>query len=316
MEELILDQTNDFKQLLDGFENDCRLRDMHPETIRRYRTNLVIFHDFLITKGIQVTEINNNVLKDFLSYIRFERKNKHKTVGNSFTSLSTFYDYLQFEGKVNVNTVAPFRKRFLKRYKDGFDTSTRKCVSVEVMSKYVNSILDPRDKAISVLLAKTGIRRGELLKIDLEDVNWENYSVILKPHPKRGNRVVYFDDECALVLKHWINIREKMNQKTNALFISYQSGNRLDRNGCWTLVVKYAKRLGLHDPSSPRLEDHFGPHCFRHYYTTMLLRNGMKREYVKKLRGDGKSEAIDIYNHIDEEDLRRSYLAYVPKLGL
>lgn len=72
------------------------------------------------------------------------------------------------------------------------------------MSRLVNSILDPRDKAMAVVLAKTGIRRGELLKIDVGDVNWQDYSITLKSIPKRSNRVVFFDDECALVLKRWL----------------------------------------------------------------------------------------------------------------
>jgi integrase/recombinase XerD len=43
---------------------------------------------------------------------------------------------------------------------------------------------------------------------------------------------------------------------------------------------------------------------------TCLLRNGMPKEYVKELRGDGRGEAIDIYHHIDRRDLRKAYLAY------
>jgi len=58
------------------------------------------------------------------------------------------------------------------------------------MSRLVNSILDPRDKAIVLLLAKTGMRRGELLRIDVDDINWEDCSINLKPTPKRSNRVV------------------------------------------------------------------------------------------------------------------------------
>jgi integrase/recombinase XerD len=42
----------------------------------------------------------------------------------------------------------------------------------------------------------------------------------------------------------------------------------------------------------------------------------MKREYVKELRGDRREEAIDIYHHIDRDELRRAYLAYIPKLGI
>ena len=152
--------------------------------------------------------------------------------------------------------------------------------------------------------------------MDVDDVNWNDYSIRLKPTPKRSNRTVYFDEEGAIVLRRWLKIRKRLNTSTKALFISYQTSNRLSRNGAYTAVVKYAKRLGFHNSESPRLEDHFGPHCFRHWFTTFLLRNGMSREYVKELRGDKRNEAIDIYHHIDREELRRAYLACIPKLGV
>jgi len=46
-------------------------------------------------------------------------------------------------------------------------------------------------------------------------------------------------------------------------------------------MVKWAKKFGIYDENSDKLEDHFNPHCFRHWFTTMLLRNGMPREYVR-----------------------------------
>lgn len=184
------------------------------------------------------------------------------------------------------------------------------------MSQLATSILDPRDKAILLVLAKTGIRRGELLSIDLDDINWNLNSIKLKPKPKRSNRTVYFDEECAIVLKRWLKVRTQLNPPNNALFISYQTNNRLSRNGAYQAVAKYAKKLGFHNPNSERLEDHFGPHCCRHWFTTWLRRNEMPRDYIKELRGDSRKEAIDIYNHIDKQDLRKKYLACIPKLGI
>jgi len=93
-------------------------------------------------------------------------------------------------------------------------------------------------------------------------------------------------------------------------------GKRLRRMGVYRSVVRYATKVGLHDPESERIEDHFTPHCFRHWFTTHLRRNGMPREYIKELRGDTRDEAIDIYHHIDRKDLRESYLACIPKLGI
>ena len=81
-------------------------------------------------------------------------------------------------------------------------------------------------------------------------------------------------------------------------------------------MTGYAERLGFHDRHSVRLEDHYSPHCFRHWFTTHLRRNGLSREFIKELRGDTRGEAIDVYDHIDHDELRKSYLASIPRLGL
>ena len=84
----------------------------------------------------------------------------------------------------------------------------------------------------------------------------------------------------------------------------------------YNTIRKWADRYGLYDGKSKRLEERFSVHCFRHWFTTWLLRNGMPRDYVKELRGDSRKEAIDIYNHIDMEDLQRAYLAAIPQFDV
>ena len=314
METLSLDHIQDMGILIENFCQDCKLRGMTKETVRRYKSSLKQFAHFF--NYANLINLNRQMLEEFLGYLRFERKVKHATIQNNFSALSAFYDYLVFIGYSDRNLVLPFRKRYLRVYKTDNKQSERKLLSVEEMSQLVNSILDPRDKAFVVILAKTGARRGEALNIDVDEINWVDYSVMLKPHAKRTNCKVFFDDECAIVLKRWLKVREQLNPTTKALFISYQTQNRLSRNGAYQAVIKYAKRLGFFDSDSSQLEDHFSPHCSRHWFTTHLLRNGMSREYVKELRGDRRKEAIDIYHHIDKEELRKAYLACIPKLGI
>jgi integrase/recombinase XerD len=305
-----------YNDIVDGFGEDCRLRGLTPKTITEYQAIVRTFMDLLDNRDTSLQEVDHSTLREYLAYLLDERKLVHKTIKSYFTALSTFYDYLVIEEQAQSNIILPFRRRYLRRYKEGYDSQERKLITVEEMSRLVNSVLDPRDKAFMVLLAKTGVRRGELVRMDVDDINWVNYSVTLKPTPKRSNRKVYFDDEAAIVLRRWLNTRSKLETDSQALFINYNDIGRLKRSGVYNAVVKYAERLGFHDPNSPRLEDHFGPHCFRHWFTTYLLRNGMQREYVKELRGDRRSEAIDIYHHIDDEELRKAYLAFIPKLGV
>ena len=53
-----------------------------------------------------------------------------------------------------------------------------------------------------------------------------------------------------------------------------------------------------------------------HWFITHLRRAGMTREFIQELRGDARKEAIDIYDHIDKKELRESYLAHIPQLGI
>jgi integrase/recombinase XerD len=307
---------NEEAKLLDEFLNDCQLRGMSSESIRGYRSNLRIFLAFLNSKNIRVREVDKNALRGFLEYLKSERKVSFKRIENYFSAISSFFEYLNYEGIIDQNPVLSVRKRYLRTYKNGRDNgSQRKLISVYEMAALINSITLNRDKALLTLLAKTGIRRGELINLDLEDINWETQSITLKPAAKRSNRIVFFDDECSRVLRRWISIRERFEPETQALFVG-ERGRRIYRNTVYVLVTKWAKRLGLHNPESQKIEDHFSPHCFRHWFTTHLRRAGMPREFIKELRGDTRGDAIDIYDRIDREELRKAYLAFIPQLGI
>ncbi|AGK62126.1 Site-specific recombinase XerD [Archaeoglobus sulfaticallidus PM70-1] len=298
---------------LEAFREDCISRGMTSESIRRYISCLRIFLKWLDERNVDVKGVDKFVLRDFLSYLR-SKGLKQKTLENYFSAISSFYDFLLYEGVVKGNPVNPVRKRYLNPYKKN-KSSEKRVLTVEEASLLVNSIPYIRDKAIVLLLLKTGIRRGELISIDVQDINWEEQSILLKPKAKRSNRVVFFDDETGRILKKWMKVREKLNPKTDALFVN-ERGERLRRNGVYGAVTKWASMLGFHNPESDNPMDHFTPHTCRHCFTMWLRKSGMRREFIKELRGDSRREAIDIYDHIDKDELRKAYLAHIPKLGV
>ncbi len=167
------------------------------------------------------------------------------------------------------------------------------------------------------ILLKTGIRRGELLALDVADADLPARQIQLKPAAKRTNRTVFLDEEAARSIKRWLAARETRYRKPKeqALFVS-NKGTRLERSAIDAMVRRAGERAGLHDCVSAKLEDKFTPHCCRHWFTTHLLRAGMERSYVQWLRGDSIREAVDIYYHINPEDVRRPYLTHIPQLGI
>jgi len=306
------------KQLIADFLKDCKIRKMSSHSIESYSSSLNLLQKFITDKGYELLNLDKHIFTEYIDYLN-EQGVSYSTMKNRFSTYNSFYEYLKYEEYIENNIVKAVCKRYLNKYKDN-NVGKRKIISVEDMARFINMIPDIRDKAIALLFAKTGIRRRELVSLDLDDVNWKNMSITLKPTNKRSNRVVYFDFETARILKRWLVKRAMMaDQKNKALFTSYTNRKkRLNRNGVGYIFVKWAIIAGLHDSTSDKIEHHFTPHCCRHWNTTHLRNGGegMPREYIKELRGDINREAMDIYNHIDPEKLRKSYLSHIPQLGI
>ncbi|AKB51752.1 Site-specific recombinase [Methanosarcina barkeri str. Wiesmoor] len=292
--------------LLSNFLLDCQVRNFSPRTIQSYKSCL---RYFLSRHSI---EISPEVLKSFLVHIRDEKNFAPSTVENYFAALSSFFDYLEYEG-VQKNIVPQFRKRYLRYYKEQRHEE-RQLISLEQMRALIDSTEWIGFKAMFIFFAKTGIRRQELIDLDLQDLYLSKNYAILKPHAKRSNRIVFFDNECSQVLQEWITWRQNKRPKVHskALFLGVK-GDRINRDTVYDATTQHAERLGFHNPQG-KLNEKFTPHCFRHFFTTWMRRSGCPRSIIQELRGDSRKEAIDIYDHITQAELKESYLKYVPQL--
>jgi len=270
--------------LIESYLDDCELRNYTKETVVGYRSNLRIFNNFVENQDGDLISVDISIVKRFHSYLKNDRGNSMSRISNYFSSISSFYDYLIIEGLVDRNPVLPVRKRYLRNYKKQGPLVERQLISVEQMAMLVHSILDPKYKAIAVLFAKTGIRRGELIRIELDDINWAELSILLKSCPKRTNLKVFFDDEAARVLKIWLQRRKEyhIDEKQRTLFVS-KNGTPLQKKVVTAKIHRYAELVGLHDNSSDRLDKRFTPHCFRHWFTTWFPRDiTYPDEYIAK----------------------------------
>jgi integrase/recombinase XerD len=299
--------------LIEEFCRDCR--DRNIKSVVTYEVYVKQYLDVLASRSKNTTSADKTDLKAFLSGLR-QRGLKQASIEKAFTALSSFYAYMVDEELISSNPIPSFKRKYIRPYKAGNTSDTKQLISVEQASLLVNSTLNSRDKAILILLFKTGMRRGELCSLDVDDISLDNKTLRLKPTAKRSNRLLYFDSEAEYVLRAWLQFRKQRNKYGSpALFLS-RKGLRLSKAQIYEIVTKHASRVGLHNPNSRHTEEHFAPHCCRHWFTTHLIRAGMPRDFVKELRGDVRHEAIDIYNHIDKKELKESYLAHIPQLGI
>ena len=196
-------------------------------------------------------------LRAFLAQLKAKGLN-FRTIDGIYTSLSAFYEFLIIEELVEYNPILPFRKYYLRRYKNDSDSEIRKLIGVEDASRLVNSILDSRDKCILVLLFKTGMRVGELTSLDVGDVDLDKGEATLKFKKKRTNWVLFLDNEAIAVLQRWLAARKnRKGAEDRALFMS-KTGTRITKRTIENAIEKHAERVCLHNPGA-RLEDRFSP---------------------------------------------------------
>lgn len=300
--------------LLKEYEADCELRGLASREV--YVLYAREFCRFLEMRGKDPSQVDRADLKAYLQAIK-SRGLKPTSQTRVFASIGAFYEFLVDEGVLEINPVRAFRRRYIRPYKENCGSDPKQLISVEQAAMLVNSILITRDKALLVLLFKTGMRLGELCSLDVGDIDLIDMSLTLTPTAKRSNRLLFFDHETARILQTWMVIRpdrEKLGP-SSPLFLS-KKGVRLCHQRVQEIVQQHAARVGLHDALSKSPARRFTPHCARHFFTTHLMRAGMAREYIKWLRGDALNEAIDIYHHIDADDVRRAYMACVPQMGI
>ena len=162
------------------------------------------------------------------------------------------------------------------------------------------------------MLAKTGIRRGELHSLRVKDINMKQAIIYVPPKAKRSYCTAFIDEELSSVLDEYLVWRKK-HARTDWLWVTGHGG-RVHRDYPGQIIARIGEELGLHDPDGP-LSRKLTPHCCRHWFVTHLYRAGLRVDYIKWLRGDSiQKEAWQLYNHIDPEEVRQDYLRCIPQL--
>lgn len=305
------------ERFVEAWRKDIEARGHARETIKGYDSSIRAFVDWCSLNKLNVLDVGPKELRAYFDDLRANEPISIDHIGNKFTALSNFYDFLEQDGDAPYNFVPDFRRRYLKiPLREGKKRrfERRPFLSVGQMRRLVRSISDVQEKLLVVLAAKTGVRVGELVAIDVIDIDWKSQSIKLKPQRKRTHLWVFFDPETERLLRKWINIRELWTKDdAGPLFLGTDNA-RMKKGAAGRIVVRTTQRIGLYKPGGEPHEK-VTPHTFRHFFTTHLHRAGMKREHIKVLRGDALPDTMDIYLTIDWDELRKEYLRCVPLLA-
>jgi len=182
-------------------------------------------------------------------------------------------------------------------------------------AEIIRHMSDPRDKAVAVLLAKTGCRVTEALTIKRSHLDLDSGFIRFEDRKGGGTTTNPVDEETFRMLRRVLAVSSPESQW---LFASGEGGH-IGRERIRREVRSAAVRAGVMESvDETRWHHKFTPHYYRTVWTSLMrnYRGAMPDHFVRYLRGDSKQEVMDIYTKHDREQIREEYLEVIKGLSL
>lgn len=271
------------------FINAKRIEGCSEKTLNYYRQTIVS-----MLSGIEKEpqEIVTEDLRKYLTEYQASRKSSKVTIDNIRRILSSYFSWLEDEDYIVKSPVRRIHK--VKTAKVIKETYTDE--ALEIMR---DNCCNVRDLAMIDLLASSGMRVGEMVALNRDDINFnERECVVFGKGSKE--RIVYFDARTKIHLQNYL---ESRTDTCSALFVSLTSPHdRLQIGGVERRLRELGKRLNL-----PRVH----PHKFRRTLATSAIDKGMPIEQVQQLLGHQKIDTTMHYAMVKQQNVKLAHRKYI-----
>lgn len=280
---------NDTQNYLKVFLAAKRVEGCSEKTIRYYDSTI---RNVLTAIGKKVKNVTTDDLRVYLDEYQKRSDASKVTIDNIRRILSSFFAWLEDEDYIVKSPVRRIHKvKTCKTVKETYSDE-----ALELMRDHSDGI---RDLAIIDMLASTGIRVGELVKLNRGDVDFENRECIVLGKGNKQRRV-YFDARTKIHLQNYLRSRTDDNE---ALFVSLQKPfNRLLISGVEIRLRELGKKLEL---------SKVHPHKFRRTLATMAIDKGMPIEQVQQLLGHQSVDTTLQYAMVNQNNVKISHHRYI-----
>ena len=242
--------------------------------------------------GKPVQRITTDDIRQYLTAYQIQRKSSKVTIDNIRRILATFYSWLEDEDHIVKSPVRRIHK--VKTAKVIKDTYTDE--ALELMRDNCDSL---RDLAIIDLLASSGMRVGEMVLLNRDDINFNDRECVVFG---KGNkeRLVYFDARTKIHLQNYLGGRTDSNP---ALFVTLRAPfERLQIGGVEMRLRQLGRRLSI-----PKVH----PHKFRRTLATSAIDKGMPIEQVQQLLGHQKIDTTMHYAMVKQQNVKLAHRKYI-----
>ena len=273
-----------------------------PRTLASSFTSVVLFLDFYGKSGKrELGEMERVDLEAFIEHEQ-DRGLRISTVRTRLACIIAFLHFLMEQDIVPGSLL----KRGIKLK---LPEVLPRAMNPADVRKLLCAIDDIRDRALFLVLLRTGMRIGELLGLKLNDLDIRERKIHLFEGEKNSmGRVVYLSDDALFAIKLWLRRRDK-----NKAFVFYGRGDtRLCYSTGRSRFVKYLKKAGLDQKG-------YTVHCLRHTFASELLNAGMRLECLQQLLGHQDIEVTRRYARLTDRTREQEYfraMAVIEKGGI
>ena len=231
------------------------------------------------------------------------------SVARMLVSLRSFYRFLRRE---EMSTVDPTAKVGVPKR----PRSLPKAISLEDVERLIETpapddLLGRRDRAMLETLYGAGLRISELVGLDVDDLDLEKGSLLVRAGKGEKSRLVPLGRaarsaaEAYLTLTRPLLVARSAGAKAGGALFLNARGGRLSRQGCWKILRTHAVAAGL--------EGKVSPHTLRHSFATHMLDGGADIRVVQELLGHASLATTQVYTLVSDRRLREVYLSAHPR---
>ena len=275
--------------LLSKFMSAKRVEGCSVKTLDYYQSVLLKLFSMV---PVSVLHMKTEHIRSYLSAYADRTKCSKSNLDNIRRILSSFFTWLEEESYILKNPVR-------RIHKIKVDKTVKETYSDEAMERMRDECHCLRDLAIIDLLASSGMRVGELVRLNREDIDFDNRECIVFGKGSK-ERPVYFDARTKIHLKNYLDSRTDDNP---ALFVSLlKPYNRLQISGVEIRLRSLGRELGI-----PKVH----PHKFRRTLATKAIDKGMPIEQVQRLLGHTQIDTTMQYAMINQRNVKVSHQKYI-----
>lgn len=277
------------EEYMNMFLTAKRLEGCSERTIAYYGMTIA---GLLAYTDIPLRCMTTELLREYLQAYQKRNGCSKVTVDNVRRNLSSFFSWLEEEDYILKSPVRRIHKIRTKK-------PVKEVISDENMELLRDNCKEIRDLAMIDLLYSTGMRVGELVRLNIDDLNLEERECVVYGKGDK-ERKVYFDARTKLHLQDYIASRRDSNP---ALFVSLDAPyDRLQISGVEIRLRTLGRRLNLHK---------IHPHKFRRTMATRAIDKGMPIEQVQKLLGHQQIDTTMQYAMVNQSNVKASHRKYI-----